>query len=103
MSEENVEIVRRIYDAAASRDTAALLALYDPAVEFDFSASPFREVLDRHVFVGHEGLRGFFRERHELWETVEDDCRELVEVGDRVVSAVISRGRGRASGIELEQ
>jgi ketosteroid isomerase-like protein len=33
MSEENVEIVRRLYDAAARRDSGAVLALYDPAVE----------------------------------------------------------------------
>jgi ketosteroid isomerase-like protein len=33
MSLENVEIVRRLYDAVARRDVANVLALYDPEVE----------------------------------------------------------------------
>ena len=35
MSEENVEIVRRIYEAAAGREAASIFALYDPEVELD--------------------------------------------------------------------
>lgn len=35
MSEENVEIVRRLFDAAARGDAAAVLACYDPEVEID--------------------------------------------------------------------
>jgi ketosteroid isomerase-like protein len=30
MSQENVELVRRLFEAAARRDTAALFDLYDP-------------------------------------------------------------------------
>jgi ketosteroid isomerase-like protein len=37
MSQENVELVRRVYDAAARRDAATVLALYDPEVELDNS------------------------------------------------------------------
>ena len=32
MSQENVEVVRRIYEAAACRDAPAVLALYDHGV-----------------------------------------------------------------------
>jgi ketosteroid isomerase-like protein len=35
MSEENVEIVRQVYEAAAGRDAASIFALYDPDVELD--------------------------------------------------------------------
>ena len=35
MSQENVEIVRRVYEAAARRDAANIFALYDPDVELD--------------------------------------------------------------------
>ena len=37
MSQENVEIVRQVYEAAARRDSVAVLALYDPQVEWDAS------------------------------------------------------------------
>ncbi len=33
MSEENVEIVRRVYDAVGRRDTETVLTLYDAEVE----------------------------------------------------------------------
>jgi len=41
MSEENLEIVRRIYEGQARRDAATVLALYDPEVEADFSRVGF--------------------------------------------------------------
>ena len=35
MSRENVEIVRRLFDASARNDSDAVLALYHPDVEWD--------------------------------------------------------------------
>lgn len=40
MSRENVEVVRRIYEAGARREGAAVLSLYDEDVEWDNSGSP---------------------------------------------------------------
>jgi ketosteroid isomerase-like protein len=102
MSEENVEIVRRVYDAAARGDTAIVLALYDPDVEFDASRGRWADLGGRGVYRGHEGLRTAFREYYEAWETLEDDCEELIDAGEHVISVVTSRGRGRASGAEVE-
>jgi ketosteroid isomerase-like protein len=62
MSQENVEIVRRVYDAAARRDVATVLALYDPDVERDVSLHPLGGVTGKRVYRGHEGLRIWFRE-----------------------------------------
>ena len=62
MSQENVEVVRRLYDAAARRESATVLSLYDPDVEWDGSRSRWAEVMpgeDR--WRGHEALRSFFR------------------------------------------
>ena len=81
MSEENVEIVRRIYEATARGDTASVLAAYDENVEFDLSRSPFREFFPKHVVHGHEGLRAFFRERHEDWDWWEDECLGFARSG----------------------
>jgi ketosteroid isomerase-like protein len=102
MSQENVEIVRRLYDAVARRDAATVLALYDPEVEFDYTHGPLRDLIGRRVYHGHDGLRLWFREWHEAWENVDYDCEELIGAGDQVVSVDIGRGRGRASGIEVE-
>jgi ketosteroid isomerase-like protein len=40
MSQENVEIVRQVFDAVARRDAKGVLALYDPNVELDQSPTP---------------------------------------------------------------
>ena len=61
MSEENLEIVRQVYAAAARRDAATVLALYDPEVEWDNSVG-LGGTSGQGVYRGHEGLRQFFRE-----------------------------------------
>ena len=104
MSRENVEIVRRVYDAATARDTATVLELYDPEVELDPSrlgiAGP--AWTDRDVYRGHDGLRRFFREWHEAWAEIEYDYEELIDAGEQVIAVVTRHGRGRASGVEVD-
>ena len=43
------------------------------------------------------------RERYETWATAEDDLEEVIDAGEQIVSVIVSRGRGRASGAEVEQ
>jgi ketosteroid isomerase-like protein len=100
MSRENVEIVRRIYDAVARRDAAAVLALYDSEVEVDGSHLPESSLGGHGVVRGHEGLRKSTREWATAWESFEDHCEELIDADDQVISVVTRRGRGRASGAE---
>jgi ketosteroid isomerase-like protein len=105
MSQENVEIVRRVYEAAARRDPATVLALYDPEVELDPSRLQAVGVglsSIGSVYHGHDGLRSFFREWHEAWEGMEYDYDELIDAGERVISVVTRHGRGRASGAEVD-
>jgi ketosteroid isomerase-like protein len=101
VSREKVEIVRRIYEAVDARDAATVLSLYDPQVELDFSASPFREVLNRSVYRGIDEMRQFIRERYEALEDPGDRCDDLIPAGEYVISVVTSHGRGRASGAEV--
>jgi ketosteroid isomerase-like protein len=98
VSQEAVEIVRRVYEAAARRDVATVLELYDPDVELDNT----RLEIAGGVYHGHDGLRTFFREWHEAWERIEYDFDELIDAGGHVVAVVTRRGRGRASGAEVE-
>jgi|SRR5215211_2726855 len=104
MSRENVEVVRRMFDAAGRRDSATVLSLYDPEVEWDNSRGPFSDLFGREVYRGHEGVRRFFREYYapETWQSVEDHLEELIDVGANVVSVVNTRARGRASGVEVK-
>jgi ketosteroid isomerase-like protein len=103
MSQENVEIVRRIYDAAARRDAAAVMDLYDPEVELDASALGIAAPAgaDAGVFRGHDGLRSLFREWHDAWGKIQYDYEELIDAGEQVISVVTRHARGRASGVEV--
>ena len=100
MSEENVEIVRRVYEAAARRDTATVLALYDPEVEWDSSRVAWGDRTQR-ICHGLEDLQAFLRDWYEVWEEYEDDLKEVVDTGEHVVSVATGRGRGRVSGVEV--
>jgi ketosteroid isomerase-like protein len=104
MSQENVEVVQRVFDAVGQGDAATVLALYDPEVEWDYSRGPFRDLFGRDVYHGHEGIRRFFREFQapETWESLENDLEELIDAGAHVVSVVNTRARGRASGADVE-
>src|SRR5438105_6735972 len=98
MSRENVEIVRRTFEASARGDSAAVLALYRPDVEWDASRTQPGLGEFGAVFRGHEGLRSFFREWRQAWESDEYDYDELIDAGAAVVSYARQQARGRASG-----
>jgi len=102
MSEENVEIVRRVYEAAVRRDQEAALALYDTEIEWDTSrrGTP-GDMAGSGIYRGHDGLRTWFRSWHEAWEDLVDHLDEVVDAGDRILSVVTMRARGRASGAEV--
>jgi ketosteroid isomerase-like protein len=104
MSQENVELVRRLFDAVARRDTETVLSLYDPEVDWDGSRHRWTEVMpgDPH-WHGHEGLRSFFRDYYDAWDNLEDTIEELIDATKDVVVAVVNtRARGRASGVEID-
>jgi ketosteroid isomerase-like protein len=105
MSEENVEIVNRVFDAEARGDLETVIELYDPEIEWDNSRSPvgdFAGTVGR-VFRGREGVQQAFREWYEVWEKVDSDVEELIDAGDEhVVSVFTYRARGRTSGAEVE-
>jgi ketosteroid isomerase-like protein len=102
MSQENVEIVRRMYDAVARRDAATVLTFYDPEVEWDITRRPIGGLVGGGVYHGHEGLRSFFRKWYEAWESIAEELEELIDTGEHVIAVVTSRGRGRASGVAVE-
>lgn len=105
MSRENVTVVRRLYDAVARRDSATVLAIYHPEVVWDHTQNEAVAGLmgGQTVYHGHEGVRQWSREWYEAWENVDAHLEELIDAGERGVVAVLNyRGRGRASGIEVE-
>jgi ketosteroid isomerase-like protein len=102
MSQENVDLLRALFEAVARRDTATVQALYDREVEWDNTRGPLQGLIERKVYRGYDGIRQWWREYREPWETVWDEVEELIDAGDQVVSVQTSHARGRASGVAVD-
>jgi ketosteroid isomerase-like protein len=98
MSKENVELVRRVFDAFNGRDIGAFLELLDPDVEW----VPILAVLEGRVYRGHEEVRRWIRDLNTDWEFFQVYYEELRDLGDRVLVSGHWRARGRASGVAVE-
>jgi ketosteroid isomerase-like protein len=98
MSQENVEIVRRVYEAHRSGDFGTALALIDPDVRCDVSFRP-----DTRVFHGHQGVVDALNTWIGTWDGFSSVIEELIDAGDHVICVEQQSGRGKGSGIPLEQ
>jgi ketosteroid isomerase-like protein len=100
MSQENVELVRRVFEAHGRGDFTAVFAAYDPEIEWhvlrvaEFGFDP--------VYVGHDGVRTFWRLWLSAWETTSFEYDEFIDAGEHVVVVQSQRMRARTSGIDVE-
>jgi ketosteroid isomerase-like protein len=101
MSQENVEIVRAIYEQFAKGNFRAGGDLWDPRVVF----IPAADLPDAGDHFGLEGVTTFMREFLQPWTNFTIAAEELIEAGDSVVVVARQRGEGRSTGLvaELEQ
>jgi ketosteroid isomerase-like protein len=99
MSSENVEIVRRAYEAFNSEGSRGTLPFLHDDVEWDESALPARKP---GVLRGHEGILELDRQNAELWREIRAEVEEIVDAGDdRVLAFLRAVGRGRFTGEEV--
>jgi uncharacterized protein len=101
MSQENMEIVRRFYEAWNRSDEETQTEAFAPEIEFRTAGLASPVGLDA-VYYGHAGLRKFTQEFRESWEQLFADPERIVERGEQVVVLVRLRGKGR-DGIEVER
>jgi ketosteroid isomerase-like protein len=100
MSEENVEIVRRIYDEGLiDRDPRRLV---DEFMTDDIEYVNPAEATDPGVRRGRNEVKLAFRRARQEFPAYRHELRELVDHGDTVVASV-SRHAGRASTSEVSQ
>ena len=100
MSEENVEIVRRIY-RSLTRGDDAWRDLVAPDLVVDFSRRPIDPFVVRGL--DDEVIASLQREALEVraeWPAWEP--QELIDTGDRAFAFIRFSGRGKVSGVEVE-
>lgn len=99
MADENVEIVRRAHEALNAGDIDALIALCDASFRLDMSDRVFNPA----VYHGHEGIRAFYLEVMDIWESFTWELTQAEEHGGVVVALLQSTGKARGSGLELDR
>jgi ketosteroid isomerase-like protein len=97
MSEENVEIVRRVVDAFNAGDRDRLLGFVDPDMEF-------RSAVEQRTYRGRDALLQY---REDLDATLQEFHTEgdrfLDAGGERVVHLYRVVGRGAGSGVPVSR
>src|SRR5919112_5364291 len=97
MSQENVGIVRRLWDAFQATDFETALSAYDPDVEWDGTNLP-----DGRVGRGLDAIMDHVSRWAENWESWNVEVERVVDAGDHVV--VFTRETGRSvTGVDMDQ
>src|SRR5439155_23032180 len=96
MSQENVAIVRRAFEASVRHDNESVFPLYDPEVEIDLTAS------GRGVYHGPEGVRQYFPDWLSAFEDRGWEVEEGIDAGEPVIAVMRLHGRGKLSGVPAE-
>ena len=99
MSQENVEIVRRAFEAFAREGPAAVVDFWDPEIELWL---PSGMVQAGGTYRGHAAVLEWMKEWAEAWEEIDYKPEEFTEAGDSVLVSVLYDGRGKGSGVRVE-
>jgi ketosteroid isomerase-like protein len=108
MSQENVELVRRLLEMFAKREHEAVFAYYDEDIEWDVTNLPGRAASGlaadlSGVYHGHEGVRTYWRRWLQAWAEIEFEVADVLDAGDDVVALIHNQRQwGRRSGIATE-
>ena len=98
MSQENVEIVRRLIEAWGRGDYSAALDSIDSELEVNASGGT---PLDG-TYRGHAGLAELMGAFWAEFEGQRIEIQEVIPTGSDVVLEVRFHGRGKRSGVEIE-
>jgi ketosteroid isomerase-like protein len=96
MSQDNLDVIRRGYDAFGRGDITALLGLFDEQIEWVSSGPP--ELITSGRRTGRQAVAEFFTAVNEVFDIQRFDPQEFIAQGDRVVVLGHESARVRATG-----
>lgn len=97
MSQENLEVVRQMYEARDGGDAERALAWFHPDVALDA-----RVRMDSHIVYGREEAARVIGEWVEAFDDWREELHEIRDLGSHVYVVATQRGRAKGSGIEVE-
>ena len=100
MSEENVELHRRVNAAFNRRDLDAWLALGDTDIEF---SAVLVAVEGGRPYHGHDGARRFWRDLFDAFPDLRVEVEEIRDLGDTTFASARLVGHGAGSEAAVER
>jgi ketosteroid isomerase-like protein len=100
MSQQNVDVVRAVWEADRRRDWDGVYAAYHDDIVWEDHAGLWG---DWGVARGPDGIREAWQRWHEAFDEVRFDFGEVAHGGDAVVVTYVIHARGRGSGVEVAQ
>jgi ketosteroid isomerase-like protein len=98
MSEQNVMVVRGMWEAFLRNDFEAALSAFEPDVEWDGTNLP-----DGKISRGLDAIVEHLTKWAEMWDTWEVELEQVIDAGgDRVIAFIRERGRTKA-GLEVNE
>lgn len=105
MSQENVELVSRMYRPAEAMSRDDLLAALPELIqhvadpEIEWIEAPGR--VDRRTYRGYEGVRQAFHHWLDGFDRYSFELEQIVDCGDDVLVVAREEGRGATSGVTV--
>jgi ketosteroid isomerase-like protein len=98
MSEENVQLVRKGYEAWNRQDLEGALEMLAPGFEF----RPLPGYFDlKDIYQGREGFTSFWETWLDAWKTMKIKIERLEGRDDRVLAWIRFEGIGRTSDVPV--
>ena len=97
MSQENVEILRKLIAAFNAGDTETVLSLLHPEVEFNSA------LVERKTYRGPMGIRQYGADLASVWDDRHTEDDRFLAAGENVVHLYRITGRGKGSGVPVAQ
>jgi ketosteroid isomerase-like protein len=97
VSQQNVEIARRTFEAYGQGNAATALEAIDEQVVYDLSES------EGNVYHGHGGLEVSLSRWRGTWESYRVEVEELIDAGENVLIVYWEHGRGKGSQVPVRQ
>jgi ketosteroid isomerase-like protein len=98
MSQENVAVARRAYDAFERDGLDGLLRYLHPEIEWTTTGT----FIEAGTYRGHEEVRRYLGSMLDEFEDSRNEPQELIDAGDQVVVSARLTGRGKRSGAPVE-
>jgi uncharacterized protein len=99
VSAENVDVIRRGYEAFQSGGEEAIFEFLDPEIE----VRPIDEPpVGLRSYRGHQGFHDYLADTREVWGRFGWEATELIDAGESVVARTRFYAEGRGSGVPVE-